>query len=564
MIRTGYFCKKRSKLLYLLLIGFLAIAVRLFYLQIISHEYYDELASKQHRITLPVMSERGTIFDRNGKILAESHLCHSLWGDPSKMHDKEKLIEFIIEASKVLGMSQKKIEMLCSRKNQFVWIKRQMKAYQSEALEDLVKKVPGIYLKKEWGRFYPAGSMLSPVLGIVGIDHQGLTGLEKKHERELKGLPGRKEVIRDRKSRVIYTRNLKEPVKGNNLSLTLDLSIQTFLHSKLYDSFKEFSPKSASGMILDVKTGEILALSTIPAHLPGNKLNHIKNLLPRMFSDTFEPGSTMKPLIYGAMLEHGLGKSSDIVYCGMGKMRFGRRYLHDVHGYGKLSFKDVIVKSSNIGAAQMGIRLGNKKLFNFLTGLEFGQKCNLPFYEESPGIVRPLSKWNRFSTLSIPMGHEMGVTMIQMLKAYAAVGNGGYLLQPFLEKRMVNASGEVIKEGFPVCLKKVLKKTTCQAVIDAMVGVVNQGTAKRAKSDIYQIAGKTGTTEKIIDGKYSKEKNIGSFICLAPAVRPKIAVMVIVDEPQGSSYGGVVAAPVAKKVVEDTLQYMGVESNTGS
>jgi cell division protein FtsI/penicillin-binding protein 2 len=277
-----------------------------------------------------------------------------------------------------------------------------------------------------------------------------------------------------------------------------------------------------------------------------------------MILDTFEPGSTMKPIIYAAMLERRQGTAAEIVHCGHGRKRFGPRILNDVHGYGNLSMEEIIIKSSNIGSAIMGLRLGNEVIYNTLYGLGFGQKNHLPLVGEPRGALRPLKKWDHYSTTSVPMGHEISVNMIQMVRAYATLANGGMVIQPCLEKKILDANGYAVRKGAGLALRRAFTKNTCDQVIRALEGVVQKGTAKRAKSKLYRLAGKTGTTEKIVNGKYVKNKNIGSFISMAPASDPKIVVMVTMDEPKGISYGGVVAGPVVRRVTEDTLRYMRV------
>ncbi|MBF0196420.1 MAG: penicillin-binding protein 2 [Planctomycetes bacterium] len=559
MIRTGYFSKKRSRLLYCLILGFGGIIVRLVYLQLINSNHYDAIALKQHRITLKIECERGAIYDSKGRTLAESHLSKSLWSDPQKIKSTEELEAFVKQCSPIIGVAEDVLLKKCQQKNSFAWLKRKLSFDEVEKLAEYVDKTRGIYFSDEWSRFYPAKSMLSPVVGVVGTEHKGLTGLEARYEKLLKGETGLQEIVRDARRRVIYQKELIAPVKGNDVHLTIDLSIQTFLHQHLSKGFEEFKPKTASGIVMNALTGEILAMSTLPAHIPGNKIaSGLVGLKPKMVLDVFEPGSTMKPLVYASLLEYGKGNPEEIVHCGHGAKRFGSRTLHDAHGYGELSLKDVIVKSSNIGAAIMGERLGNKLIHSIYQSLGFGQKCYLPLTGEPRGTFRPLKKWSKFSLTSLTMGHEISVTMPQMARAYCTLANGGFLLQPYLSNKVTDLNGEVIQSGGRVSLQKVFSYSSCRGTIDALEEVVKRGTAKRAKSTLYRIAGKTGTTEKLVDGKYVKDKNIGSFICLAPASNPKIVVMVLMDEPQGSSFGGVVAAPVARKVVEDTLQYMGV------
>jgi cell division protein FtsI (penicillin-binding protein 3) len=483
----------------------------------------------------------------------------SLWTDPGLVKQNEEFDKALATIAPHIGMEFDKLKAMCSRRRRFVWLKRRLPPSIVENIHDVVKKTPGLYFTEEWSRFYALDSMISPVIGLVGVEHTGLTGLEQNYNKLLNGQSGELEQTHDARGRVLAQRVTKEPRPGKNLQLTLDSTIQTFLYQELLRGYEEHEPISASGIVLNALTGEILAMSTLPAHRPGDKIKTgLVGLKPKMVLDTFEPGSTMKPLIYAAMLEQRKGTATEIVHCGFGKKRFGPRILNDVHGYGKLSMEEVIIKSSNIGAAMMGLRLGNEKIYHYLSSLGFGQKNHLPLVGEPRGGLRPLRKWDGYSTTSIPMGHEISVNMIQMVRAYAAVANGGMVIQPCLEKAIYDAEGKVVRKGSGLPVRRVLSASTCSTVIRALEGVVNTGTAKRARSKLYRLAGKTGTTEKIVKGKYVKDKNIGSFVSLAPASSPRIVVMVIMDEPKGSSYGGVVAGPVVRRVTEDTLRYLRV------
>lgn len=573
MIHTSYTSKRRLCLIcFSLFFCFFLILGKLYHLQIHSFEHYEKLASNQHRDTRHLPAERGTITDRHGKALSISHRGWCLWSDPAFLVF-DKLDSFLETCSEDLLIDpveiKKKLEKARAKKKRYIRLKRHLTKSQSDAIEALVEKTPGLYLESEWMRSYPAGQMLSSLLGVVGNDHNGLTGLEAYYENKLKGVPGKKVVYRDasRKKREVHVREEVQPKKGHHLELTIDLGIQTFLYSAMKEGVDQCKPKSASGIVVDVRTGEILAVLTLPSHNPGDKIKKgLEGLKPRFFVDTFEPGSTIKPIVYASVLQYGKGTPAEKIFCGNGAQRFGSRVLHDVHGYGKLSLEEVIVKSSNIGAAHMGIRLGEKRLYSVLNRLGFGRKSYLPIHGEPAGTLRKIESWSSLSITSIPMGHEMSVTMTQMAMAYAAIGNGGYLLQPILERKIFSPNGQVIRKRSRVSLNRIFSKSVCQKTMRALEQVVEKGTAKRAKSKWYRIAGKTGTTEKIVNGKYSKDKNIGSFICLAPASSPVIAVMVMMDEPEGVQYGGTVAGPVAKKVVESTLQYMNIpfdQNNAG-
>lgn len=559
MIQTGSFSKKRSRILYLLPLGFVILAFRLVYIQIIKHDHYDNLALKQHRYTKPITSQRGTIYDRNKKILATSYRSKSLVAYPNLFKDISEVENFIKEVSPIIEIDSAKIIKRIKKSKKFAWIKRKLTPLQASRIKDRVSKIKGLGFEEEWSRFYPTNAMSSASIGIVGIEHQGLTGLELFYNKLLKGVDGKKEVVQAIRGKTISEKIIQSPITGHDLHLSLDINIQTFLFSALKNSYLNHKPISCSGVVMDVKTGEILAIATIPAHKPGDK---IKTKLDGLHLDSvktvFEPGSTMKPIIYAAALEKKLIKPTDLIHCGNGAERIGGRTLHDVHHYGNLTAEEVIIKSSNIGAAKMGKKLGNARMYETLIRMGFGLKSDLPFKGESKGLLQPYRKWTKFSTASIPMGHEIGITMIQMVRAYAAIGNGGHLLQPLVDKKVINSEGIVVKHKNSMSLNRVFSASTCEKTIQALEQVVQRGTAKRAKSKFYRIAGKTGTTEKLVNGKYVKDKNIGSFVALAPATEPRLVVMIMADEPEGVSYGGTVAAPYVKEVIENSLKYMNV------
>lgn len=566
MTRSGQFAKRRSRVLYLVLIGFAILLARLVHLQIIRHEYYSTLANQQHMERRTVQEARGDILDRRGLLLATSYRGHSIFVDP-KIVDRDKLAEFCEFASKVLEMPASKIMEICSDdRSRFSWIKRHLNTEQTRQLTPYVNSVRGLSFQEEWRRFYPLSKAMSPVLGVVGTDQYGLAGLEMKFDRQLRSHPGQIWSLRDARHRRVSLRPVKQVAakRGNDLILTIDRCIQTFLYREMEAAFTKYKPASASGMVMDVRTGEILALASLPAHDPGQAIQPgMLGLIPHMVTDVFEPGSTMKPIMYAAMLMHGLGTPEESVFCGNGEKKFNQRTIHDVHHYANLSFEDVIVKSSNIGAAYMGLRLGNERMYNILSYLGFGQKSFLPFAGEAPGKLYPLKQWTDYSTTSVPMGHEISANMVQMLTSYCAIANGGYVIQPYLVGSILSPVGGVLDQGEPLTFHRAFDSKTCSLVTRALEQVVERGTARAAKSTIYKIAGKTGTSEKFVNGKYDKTKNIALFVGFAPVSAPRIAIMVIFDEPQGASFGGVVAAPVASKTLDETLLYLGIEPENG-
>ena len=272
MIRTGYFSKKRARILYLLILGFITVQFRLVYIQFYKHDHYKAQAIKQSTSTTRIPAERGRVLDRNGKVIAESYLSKSLWSDPKLITDEEKLVTFLKKASKILNKPYSELEEICRKKRRFVWLSRFLKYKQVEELEVIVKKTPGIYLKEEWSRFYRSGESMSPVVGLVGAEHQGLTGLEQRYNKILSGKDGKSSQVRNAKRQVLKEEIIEEPVAGSDVSLTLDIGIQTILYNELKVAYEKFKPETASGMVVDVNTGQILGMATLPAHVPGNPI----------------------------------------------------------------------------------------------------------------------------------------------------------------------------------------------------------------------------------------------------------------------------------------------------
>jgi cell division protein FtsI (penicillin-binding protein 3) len=565
--RSGKAPKKRAKFLYLLIVGFFVVALRLVDVQLLKHDKYERLSLNQSQTKVTIPAKRGRILDRHGQVLAESFYAPNLVADPVIFNLKEKDHPSLKRIANVCGLSFEELcERLQRKKRRYVVLAKQLDLDQVEEISVIVRGLPGINFEKNWGRFYALGEMLSPVIGVVGAKHTGLEGLEARYNHVLKGTEGKLLHTRDGKRGILKEERLSEPQVGKDLKLSIDSVIQTFLFKELNRGFLKYEPISASGVVIDPHSGEILAMATLPSHRPGQRISRdLKGLRPKMCLDVYEPGSTIKPFIYAAMLEDKLCKPTDTLHCGYGKKRFfGNRTVHDVGRYGEISMETVIIKSSNIGVAQMGIKLGKQRVHQILDQLGFGHRNHLPFPGEPRGLLRPVSKWDNYSIVSIPYGHEMSVTLVQLARAYAAVANGGTVIQPCLEKAILTQNGTTDREGTGLPMAKVFSKNTCELTLKALGGVVNLGTGRKARSSIYQVGGKSGTTEKIVNGKYSPDHNSSSFVAVAPLSDPKLVVAVMLDEPQaprGKRGGGSVAAPIVRHVLEDSLQFMSIPSD---
>lgn len=565
--RSGEAPKKRAKFLYLLILGFLVVILRLVDVQLLKHDKYDRLSLNQSQITVNIPAKRGRILDRHGQVLAESFYAPNLIADPVifKLKDKDHP-----SLKRIASACELSFEELCERlqrkKRRYVVLAKELDLQRVEEISAIVHSISGISFEKNWGRFYALGEMLSPVIGVVGAKHTGLEGLEARYNHVLKGKEGRLLHTRDGKRGILREERISEPQIGKDLKLSIDSVIQTFLFKELNRGFLKYQPISASGVVINPHNGEILAMATLPSHQPGQRISRdLKGLRPKMCLDVYEPGSTIKPFIYAAMLEHKLCKPTDTLHCGYGKKRFfGNRTVHDVGRYGEITMETVIIKSSNIGVAQMGIKLGKDRVHRVLDQLGFGHRNHLPFPGEPRGSLRPVSKWDNYSIVSIPYGHEMSVTLVQLARAYGALANGGTVIQPCIEKAILSNDGKLTREGTGLPMAKVFSENTCKLTLQALGGVVNLGTGRKARSSIYQVGGKSGTTEKIVNGKYSSEHNSSSFVAVAPLSDPRLVVAVMLDEPKaprGSRGGGSVAAPIVRHVLEDSLQFMGVPSD---
>lgn len=562
MIRFHNLPKRRAGILFIFPLLLVGVIARLFYIQIVEHEYYDNLAARQQVVSYELDGPRGKLLDRAGRSLAESYLAHSVWCDPSLV-SRESFVDFARTAEELLHINAEElIEKVLGSDKKFLWIRHHLDTQQVKEIADKVFTTRGVYFKEEWVRHYAVERLMSPVLGVVGYDHNGLTGLESYFDKQLKGKKGKRRVFRDARRRMIQLRSdwILPPRSGATVKLTLDSSIQTFVYHQLEKHFVKYKPISASAVVLDVQTGEILALVTLPSHSPGDTIKKgLDGLIPRAVTDLFEPGSTMKPFVYAAALQNKLATPEETVHCGNGYKLFGTRALHDVHGYGKLSFKEVMIKSSNIGTAYLAERLGNNRLYAALDRVGFGHRNYLPVPAESAGILRKPEEWSGYSAISISIGHEVAVNLVQLANAYATLANGGYVMQPFLVREIVNDEGEIVEEKSTIRFRRAFSEQTCLRVREALEQVVEKGTARKASSDLFRIAGKTGTTEKLGPKGYLKDKNISVFAGFAPVSNPRVAIAVMFDEPEAEkAYGGIIAAPPASLALEEILLYMGV------
>ena len=505
-------------------------------------------------VSVELEPRRGTIFDRNMQVLAVNLNADSVYANARQITDKKRTAKLLAET---LGLNESMVLERISRDKAFVWIKRKITYEESARLRKL--KLKGIELIKESKRFYPNRSLACHLLGTVNIDNVGLEGLELQYNRYLKGESGWLVSMRDARKKLLqsYQNEFIPPKNGLSLVLTIDEVIQTIAERELEKMCEKYHAKGGSIVVIDPKTGDILALANMPKYdLNEPSKRPQEAIRNRAINDFFEPGSVFKVVTASAVLEEKAAKLTDKFYCENGEYKIGRRTLHDVHPYGELTFQEVIEKSSNIGTVKAASLLGPARMYKYMKAFGFYEKTGIDLPGEVAGMNRPVSKWSKVSMYAIPMGQEVTVTAIQLALAIAVIADNGYITQPRIVKEIVDENGETVKKFPPKIVRKVISPETAYRMRNVLMGVVTSGTGKKAKTEEYTTGGKTGTAQKVVGGTYSHDSFIGSFIGFAPVGKPVLAAAVCIDEPKVVYYGGDVAAPVFRNVIDESLKYM--------
>ncbi|TKS59113.1 MAG: hypothetical protein EWM72_02428 [Nitrospira sp.] len=552
---------RRYFVLLLLLCGFGVVLFRLVTLQVLQAAELAVKADRQHQKTVSLEGARGTIVDRHGKVLAMNMEVPSVFGVPTALDSPAKTARYL---SPVLHVGTDELERKLSQDRGFVWLARKLDPEQGRRLGHML--MDGIGVVMEGRRFYPKGPLLSHVLGFVGMDGEGLEGVERRYESLLHGEKRVTVLQRDALGRTVFPKGLTEqnPASGRSLVLTIDEVIQYVTEKELEDAVTRTHAKSGAMIVLDPQTGALLALAISPRFDP----NAVSALGPdrwrnRALTDAYEPGSTMKAIMAAAAIEERVMMPNTMVFGENGRMTIANTVIHDHEKLGWVSFAQVIQKSSNIGAAKTGMALGDQRLYRYLQAFGFGQRTDIDLPGEAGGLVKNPRDWDRRSVASISMGQEIGVTPIQMVSAIAALANGGVLMKPYVVSEIRDARGRVLQQILPQVKRQVVSPETASTVTAILEGVVTDGTGGKAAIPGFRVAGKTGTAQKIDPrtGTYSASQFVGSFVGYAPADNPRLAMIVVIDEPHGEAWGGTVAAPVFNRVGEQVLNYLGVSSN---
>jgi cell division protein FtsI/penicillin-binding protein 2 len=541
-------------LIALFLIWASAILVRLVNLQIFQYLELCEIAKRQRSRVFEISPKRGTIYDRQNRELAVSINVDSIYAVPLEIADKPSVAARL---AAILQLDSQDLYRKLVTHRSFTWVKRKVDLPQATQVRN--QGLAGIYFEKESKRFYPKRDLGAHVLGFVGMDNEGMNGLEFAYDKRIRGTPGKVLLMADAKQRS-FSSVEKPPAAGEDLVLTIDEYIQYVVERELAVQVRESQALAGTAIVMDPNTGEILAMATIPTFNP----NHYKEYSPdsyrnRAILSIYEPGSTFKIFTAATALEEHLATPDEQINCLNGSIVIGNRRIRDHKRYGILSVREVVAYSSNVGAIQLGFRIGKDRFERSIRNYGFGEPTAVDLPGEARGLLRPASQWLPINLGTISMGHGIGVTPIQLVTAVSAIANGGYLPRPHIVQR--SRPGPVQQVSYEPSLvpRQVISYRTTQLIKEMLTGVVATGTGKAAQLEGFTSAGKTGTAQKLQpDGHYSHSKFIASFVGFAPIRNPAIAIVVTIDEPRGKYYGGEVAAPVFKKIAEKTLRYLSV------
>lgn len=547
-----------ATLLAFFLVLFIALASRAFQLQILSGKELKALAQKQHTQTLQLHPERGIIFDRNGEKMAASILVDSVCADPSKINNPNDVAGHL---AAILQTDKTVLRKKLSGTKNFCWIARRIAPEQANLVQEL--EIDGIFIVKEPKRYYPGGELAGHLIGFVGTDAAGLEGLELRYDRYLKGIPEKLMWTRDAKGKRLYPRIEKPeagPKANYDLVLTIDNRIQHMVESHLKTAVKEKGAKGGFAIVMDPRTGEILAL----ANEMGFDPNRFSAVNPatgknKAITDSFDPGSTFKPFLAAAALEEGVIRETDLFNCENGRYAIADRVFHEAQRkrHGTLSVHDILKYSSNIGSIKISEKLGKETFYQYIRKFGFGAKTGIDLPGEVNGLLRPVEKWTRVDAATVAFGQGISVTAIQLITALSSIANQGVLMKPFIVRGLMDRKGNIVQAYHPTVVRRVISPGTAKRLTAILTDVVGMedGTGKHARIVNVAVAGKTGTSQKFDFTRkiYSSQRVKTSFMGFFPAEDPQIAILVILDEPQKDRWGGVAAAPVFKSIGEQLL-----------
>lgn len=533
---------------------------RLVQVQLVRHSEYMTKAIRQQERTLTLNPVRGSIVDSRGRILAESVSAESIYADPQSVPDRKATAK-ALAAVPGMSMSAREIEQKLGSDAGFVWIARQLPMSVSARAKAL--KLPGVYFLDEHRRSYPRGELAANVIGYVGLDGEGLAGIEHSFDSWVRGRPGKVTILQDarRGAYLVGAEGANRPIDGKNVALTIDSVIQFITERALARQVEKYHAAAGSAIVMDPRDGSVLAMASLPTFDP----NHFADFPPvdwrnRNIQDMYEPGSTFKIVTASAALEEGLVTPSQVIDCGNGAIQIGNFAIHEHGGtrYGMMPFEDVIVHSSNVGTIRVGLSLGPTRFYDYIRRFGFGQRTGIQLPGETAGLVRRTDKWSELSNASMSIGQEVGVTPLQIATAFATVANGGVRIEPHIVDHITDARGNVVYRPQPPAPVRVVSEKSAAVLNEILKAVVARGTGVHAALAEHIVAGKTGTAQVAGRGGYYADKFVASFGGYVPADRPRLVILVVVAEPRGAQYGGTIAAPAFREIAQATLRYLGV------
>jgi cell division protein FtsI (penicillin-binding protein 3) len=522
---------------------------------ILNHESLSEKAKQQHVKVEDIQVRRGIVFDREGRQLALNLELDSLYCEPDSLQLDKKNLKKLASA---MAREPNAILTKIPDKGKFAWIERKLDPDIAVRVRGL--NIKGIGLMNEAKRVYPKGRLASHIVGAVGIDNQALEGVELQFDKYLKTRGGKVLLERDASGKTLSAGVDKE-AKGNNIVLTIDEGLQGIVERELDKAMVQWRAAAVSAIMMDPYTGEILALANRPSYdpnHPGKARDFEKR--NRAITDYYEPGSTFKIVTGIGALEENIVKPHTLFDVSRGSIEVGGKTIRDVHKHGVLTFKEVIQKSSNVGTIMIGMRLGKERIYKYEKLLGIGEKTGIDLPGEVSGLMLPPERWSGTSLGAIPIGQEVAVTPLQILRTYSAIANGGFLVRPHVVSEIISPEGQLLFSFMDNEKKRIISPKTAEIFKEVLKSVVDGGTGERASVEGEEVAGKTGTAQ-MIDPKtkrYSKEKYVSSFVGFVPADNPKFALIVVIYEPKGQIYGGVVASPVFREIASQAFSYLNI------
>src|SRR5262245_35776334 len=539
----------------------LIVLSRLVQLQVLGRESFARQAARQSERTINLDPRRGPILDRERRPLAVSVDADSIYAVPQEVDDPPRTAALLARARVLDAAGRKELLATLQKNRAFVWVRRKVDPAIAAGVRDL--QLPGIGFLTENRRYYPKRELAAQVLGWVGVDNTGMSGIEYAYDEAIRGKAAKVTVHIDARRRPVGHTE-KPSTDGHTVVLTLDESLQFAAERELERAVAETGAVSGTVLVLEPRTGEVLAMANRPGFNPNRFAAYSSaRWRNRAVSDAYEPGSVFKIVTAAAALQEKVVDEGEVIDCGHGAIEVAGTVINDHAVYDQLTFRDVMAKSSDVGVIRVAQRLGRESFHRYIRDFGFGAPTGVDLPGESPGLLRPTSRWSALSLPSLSFGQELGVTPLQMAAAVAAVANGGYLMRPFVVRQVEDADGRVVRAAAPVAVRRVLEPGTIEVLTRLLRGVVDHGTGTRAAIPGYVVAGKTGTAQKVdASGRYSMVDHVASFVGFVPAQRPALVVLAALDSPRGArNQGGDVAAPLFARVAEHALRQLGIPAD---